>query len=462
VSLAARALGALAPHAFPIGLAAATFVLASGYATGDPDTYWHLASGQWMLDHRELLRTDIFSSTVPGKPYALGEWLGEIALTLVFNAGGWTALVAFRALLAAVASFFLGRVSRAMGAPVVAALVVVVWTIALAKTRWTDRPAIFGLVLFVVVLDLLFHARAGSRRALFALPPLVLLWANLHGSYPLGIGLVLAFSLEAVLVRRADAPRFLAALVACIVLSFLDPDTLGIGGAASHAFTPPRFISEEAPPDVLTPAGLIFAAYVLASLGFALVVGGILLEALLVIPLLWLGLSAQRQLGFFVFAATPFLAAAVAQILFRRRRAFRPWPPAAAGALAVVLSVVAIASVVTVPSIPDETGYPTGALAAVRSGSGTLLNEYDWGGYLIYRAPERKVFVDGRLFLYLPHVLADWDNAVQLRPDWREILRRYDIAEILLRPSRPLVVALREEGWRVRAEGANFVLLARP
>src|SRR5206468_1763737 len=83
----------------------------------------------------------------------------------------------------------------------------------------------------------------------------------------------------------------------------LDPDTLGIGGAASHAFTPPRFISEEAPPDVLTPAGLIFAAYVLASLGFALVVGGILLEALLVIPLLWLGLSAQRQLGFFVFAA---------------------------------------------------------------------------------------------------------------------------------------------------------------
>ena len=75
---------------------------------------------------------------------------------------------------------------------------------------------------------------------------------------------------------------------------------------------------------------------------------------------------------------------------------------------------------------------------------------------------ERKVFVDGRLFLYLPRVLADWDNAVQLRPDWREILRRYDIAEILLRPSRPLVVALREEGWRVRAEGANFVLLARP
>src|SRR5439155_462920 len=251
---------------------------------------------------------------------------------------------------------------------------------------------------------------------------------------PLGIGLVLAFSLEAVLVRRADAPRFLAALVACIVLSFLDPDTLGIGGAASHAFTPPRFISEEAPPDVLTPAGLIFAAYVLASLGLALVVGGILLEALLVIPLLWLGLSAQRQLGFFVFAATPFLAAAVAQILFRRRRAFRPWPPAAAGALAVVLSVVAIASVVTVPSIPDETGYPTGALAAViatrapasdsdlfwhlavgRDIAATGLARVD---HFSWSVPGHTVLTDqwlGELALYVAYTLGGWFGVVVLR-----------------------------------------------
>jgi hypothetical protein len=462
MSLARRALEALAPHAYPLGLAAATFATASGYATGDPDTYWHLASGQWMLDHRELLRNDIFSSTVAGKPYALGEWLGEIVLTLVFNLGGWSALTVFRALLAGLASFFLGRVSRAMGAPLVAALVVVVWAVALAKTRWTDRPAIFGVVLFIVVLDLLFRSRAGSRWALVAIPPVVLLWANLHGSYPLGIGLVLAFTLEALLERRPEARRLLLALGACVVLSFLDPDTLGIGGAASHAFTPPRFISEEVPPDVLTPPGLIFAAFVLASLALALVVGGVLLEGLLVVPLLWLGLSAQRQLVFFIFAATPFIAASLAQLRLGRLRAPRPWPPVAAGAMAAVLCVIALASLVAVPPAPDETGYPTGALAALRAGSGTLLNEYDWGGYLIYRAPERKVFVDGRLFPYLPQVLADWDNAVQLRPDWREVLRRYDVAEVLLRPSRPLVIALREEGWPVRAEGNNFVLLARP
>ena len=70
-----------------------------------------------MLDHREILRTDLFSSTVNGQPYSVGQWLGEIVLTLVFNAGGWAGLAIFRALLVGVAAFFLARLSRRGGAP---------------------------------------------------------------------------------------------------------------------------------------------------------------------------------------------------------------------------------------------------------------------------------------------------------------------------------------------------------
>src|SRR2546423_14215366 len=96
----------IARNAFPIGLAAAGFMLASGYPTGDPDTYWHLASGQWMLDHHEILRADIFSSTVSGQPYSVGQWLGEIGLGLVFNAGGWGRLALFPGLGGARAALF--------------------------------------------------------------------------------------------------------------------------------------------------------------------------------------------------------------------------------------------------------------------------------------------------------------------------------------------------------------------
>src|SRR5256714_9430037 len=161
----------IARNAFPLGLAAAGFTLASGSPTGDPDTYWHLASGQWMLDHHEILRADIFSSTMNGQPYSVGEWLGEIVLAIVFNAGSWAGLAIFRGLLVAIAAFFLARLSRRGGAPLVAALLVVVWALVFSKTRWTDRPAIFTFVLFPGVLDLPYSARARSRRAPLPLPP---------------------------------------------------------------------------------------------------------------------------------------------------------------------------------------------------------------------------------------------------------------------------------------------------
>nr|MDP9320106.1 hypothetical protein [Chloroflexota bacterium] len=304
----------LARNTFPIGLAAAGFTLAVGFPTSDPDTYWHLASGQWMLDHREILRTDIFSSTVSGQPYSVGEWLGEIVLTLVFNAGGWAGLAIFRALLVGIAAFFVARLSRRGGAPLVAALLVAMWALVFSKTRWTDRPAIFTFVLFPVVLDLLYSSRAGSRRALLWIPPLILLWANLHGGYLIGIALVLAFMVEALVRRRPDVVPLALVLVGSIALSFVDPETFGVAGAAGHAFAPPRFISEEAPPDVLEPSGFIFAVFVLATILVALFDGGGALDAILLVPLLWLALSAQRQLAFFVFAATPFVAAGAARL----------------------------------------------------------------------------------------------------------------------------------------------------
>ena len=455
----------LARNAFPIGVAAAGFTLAVGLPTSDPDTYWHLASGQWMLDHHALLKNDVFSSTVPGQPYSVGEWLGEVGLALAFGAGQWVGLAILRAVLVAIAAFFLARLARRGGAPLVAALLVVTWALVVSKTRWTDRPAIFTFVLFPVVLDLLYSARAGSRRALIAIPPLILLWANLHGGYAIGIALLLAFAIEALSSRRPDVGPFALALLASVALSFLDPETFGVGNAAGHALAPPRFISEEAPPDILEPSGLVFAAFVLATLGVALVGGGGLLELLLLVPLLWLALSAQRHLVFFVFAATPFIAAGAARAYARlrpRTRPLRALPAPAASALALLLCAGALASAIGAPSAPDERAYPTGAIEALHTGSGTLLNEYDWGGYLIFRAPERKVFVDGRLFPFYPTVLREYRDAVELRSNWKEVLAKYDVREVLLMPSKALAVALREDGWRVRASGDNFVLLAKP
>ena len=457
--------GWLVRNSAPLAIAAATYALAVGLPPGDPDTYWHIASGRWMVEHQALLREDIFTSTIRGQTYSVGEWLGQVILALAYAAGSWQGIVILRALLVGCAAFFLARVARRLGAPWPAAILVVLFALALSKQAWGDRPQLFSIALFPLVLDLCFAARGGDRRALWAVPPLVLLWTNLHGAYALGIALVGVFALEAVVQRRADARAFAIATIASVAASFLDPGALGLGSAASHVLAPPRFIVEEMPPDVLKPAGFVFAAFVVGALAGALVSGGLLLEALLLVPLLWLALSAQRHLHWFAFAATPFIAAQAATLWaglpYRRGRSY-PLPPAAQAGLAIALVVGAALSTLSAPTAPDEGPYPVAARETIRTGTGNLLHEYDWGGWLIFHHPERPAFIDGRLFPFIPAVLDDYVELTTLRPRWREALERRAIGEVLLRPERPLAVALRDLGWRVRAEGPSFVLLARP
>ena len=458
------------PSLFPFAAAAIAFSLAVGFPAADPDLYWHLASGQWMLEHREILRTDVFSATITGRPFALGEWLGEIVLSVAFGAGGWPGLVLLRSALVAIAAYCAARIARRGGGSTAAAAIVLAVGFVATRSRWTDRPAIFTFVLFPLVLELLFAARAGSRRALIAIPLLLLVWANLHGGYVVGLGLVGAFAAEALLLRRPVARAFLLVLALSTLATFADPETFGLAGAAGHALAPPRFIREEAPPDVLEASGAVLALFLAAAIGVAIVRGAGLLHVLLLGPLTWLALSGQRHVAFFLISALPLLSAGLTEPLRSAARSVsartgtRYRPPASAAALGMAaLLIAAGVSAVGVPTGPDERGYPVGALAALGTGSGVVLNEYDWGGYLIFRAPRRPVFVDGRLFPYVSAgVLDAYREAVELRPGWRTVLARYDVREVLLRPDRALVGALREDGWQTRAEDRTFVLLRRP
>ncbi len=432
----------------PLFVALAAFALALATPPSDPDMYWHLASGKWMLDHGQLLRADVFSSTVNGQPYSVGEWLGEIVLYVAYLA----------------CAFFLTRAALRGGAPIIVAVPVTCAALLLSEIVWTDRPHLFTLALFPLLLELLLAARAGRVGMLLGVPPLMLLWTNLHGGYALGLVLVGIFTLEALLTRRNFAAFAITASTA-FAASLVDPGSLGLGAAAAHATAPPRFIVEESPPDVTRPAGFVFAAFIIGTLALAMRSGGTLLDLLLLAPLLWLGLSAQRHMPYFAFAAAPFISAAIPRAwppLERWLARRRPYPRGAIVGFGAGVAAMALAGLAFVPNAPNEGAYPTVVLDAVRSGSGVILNEYDWGGYLIWRAPERPVFVDGRLFPFLPDVFADWRAAVELGPRWKEVLERYQITQVLLRPDRALVSALREQGWRVVGGDAGSVLLERP
>ncbi|MDE3112773.1 MAG: hypothetical protein KGK34_07490 [Chloroflexota bacterium] len=507
----------LSRQAWPLAVAAAAFALAVGLPAGDPDTWWHLASGRWMVEHRDVLRVDIFSSTATGEPYALGEWLGEVVLYLVFAAASWPGLLVLRAALVAVAAFFVTRLAL-RGAPPAVAVPVAAVALVLSKPVWTDRPQLFTLALFPVVLDLLLAARGGSRRALVAAVPLLFVWSDLHAGYALGVVLLWLFALDALLERR-DAGAFLVAAVAATLAVSADPGALPLARSVAHVAGATRGIVEESPVDVLTPFGALFALVLGVTLLSFLRGGGSLLAAIVLVPMLWLALSAQRYIPLFGFAAVPFIslpsdlaagfsassstdrtpnapgllslggrreasseadrlsgAAASRQsrsddpvhpVREPRREAkpdpSRTTPRSRLVLAALVMWVAALLSIATIPTRPDVSAYPAAALDELRSTSGVLLNEYTWGGYLIWNAPTRPVFVDGRLFPYATDgVLDQYRTAIAVLPGWRATIRRWNVAQALLRPDRPLVQALRDDGWTTVAQGSGYVLLERP
>jgi hypothetical protein len=438
---AARPLtSALSRNAYPLAVASAVFIIAVGLPSTDSDTYWQLATGRWMLDHREFLRQDIFSSTVAGAHFGIGEWFGQLAFAASFATGGWAAIAILRATLIAVSAFFVVRLARRGATPWWISLPLVVAALLVSKITWTDRPLLFTLALFPAVLELLLSLPGGFSRRLLVLPAIFLVWTNLHGGYLLGVAVLAIFAVESLLTNgRRGVPLVLAA-VACVAVTFLNPAPIELAGAAREDFLhPPRFLTEFLPPDVVTPAGALFAGFVMLVIGSALLRGGSLLEALLLAPLLYLAFTAQRQMLFFCFAATAFLGA-------------------------LVLLIAAAASAFGAPVRPDERAYPAGALDSLRSDGGVLLNEYDWGGYLIFNLPERPVFIDGRYVPYLGGVLDDYRALVGLRPGWHDLLDKYKVTELLLRPERPLAVALREDGWRVRSSDRDgrWIVLERP
>lgn len=457
-------------------LAALAAALAMLQAPSDSDLFWHLSQGEWTLDHGAVLDKDIWSFTRDGTAYNTGAWLGDVVMALAYRAGGWIGIDALRAILVGVAAFFTARITLRVQPHAGWASLTVLATVLVSRMVWGDRPQLFTLALFPVVLDVLMSARfEGRPRRLYALPFVFIAWANLHNAFVIGLVAVGVFAIEAVWSgTRTWRWQPAIALAACVIATQVNPAGGGaIKRAAAYGALLPGWIVEDRALDVLSGAGFVFMLLLIAALAAAMIAGREAIAARLGAPLLWpglivpfsvLALAIQRETPYACMILAPFVAAMLPTALARPPVAALA-VPRAAGAIAsmAVVALLAIELAAVAPREPDLSSYPTGAVPLLRDAKGNLLNEYDWGGYLIRFAPEHKTFIDGRgEALFLPDVLDDFQHVVALAPGYRDILKRHDIALVLLRPDRPLAGALREDGWRVVGVDAKWVLLSRP
>ena len=173
----------------------------------DGDVSWHIATGEWILDHRAIPHVDPFSFTWAGKPWVPIEWLAEVFYASAYRLAGYGGVAALvTAALVALHSVFYFNAVRyvrpliAIGAIVLADVAVIPMLVA--------RPHLLTWPLLALWTWLMLRARDRESAPPLVAALLMALWANLHGGFVFGLAIAAAFGLEA-LIASSDKPRAL-------------------------------------------------------------------------------------------------------------------------------------------------------------------------------------------------------------------------------------------------------------
>jgi tetratricopeptide (TPR) repeat protein len=161
----------------------------------ESDTFWHLKTGEWILSHGSIPRTDPFSATVYGKPWLDWEWLFQAGIYSVYTWGGFKALVLAKAAIVFLTGLVIFLACRRNGAGSPLAALLVMATFVAARERLEVRPDVVMLFFAAVTVSLLEAARRGKPLWLLGLPLVEVIWVNVHATFPLGIALAGTYGL---------------------------------------------------------------------------------------------------------------------------------------------------------------------------------------------------------------------------------------------------------------------------
>ncbi len=467
----------------PGGLFLSAVLLAAAFPlTGpirDPDFWWHLRSGQLILQGGGLLHTDPFTYTVSSHVWTMHEWLTEVLFAKLYAWGGLGAIVAVLSVvswLGVVCIVARSRLDRpgpfALGGGIVLAVIA-------GYPIWGPRAQMLTFAFACLTLLLAErHLRCGGRLA-WLLLPMFLLWGNLHSGFLIGLGfltvIVIAEAAAHLLHLEGRAPAnrvrslgilFVGSLLVCAI-NLNGPSIIlypfgTLGSAAQQSL-----ILEWHSPDFHDWSVRIFALMLLSLVAFIVANRVIRLrDAALVLVTIVLALQSVRHIALFVAAATPVWITQADMLLARRRRRLpraQKLPPVgmrliAWGALCGALLAVYIGSRI-IPAVRTHEDslfyaqdFPVCAARWLAADPLPLhvFNQYGEGGYLAYRLSGHgdRVYIFGDAALMGDDLLYHYGDVESVTPRWDGILRDAGTDLVLFDTNAPLSnVMLHASDW---------------
>ena len=442
----------------------------------DTDTWWHIRSGEHTLN-QGMIRADPFSHSMQGEPWINHSWGSQVILYGVWQIAGNAGLALYTAVLATAGMALLYPICA--GNVYVRAFALALGALT-ASVFWSARPQMLSFVFSALVLLILYRYKRERVDHLWLLPPVMLVWGNLHAGFSIGfifMGGFIAGEILGNLFRRRDSsdapllsPRGIRKLVIVALVSVaalvVNPyglemlrvpfDTVGIGVLRQYIqeWNSPNFQERQTWPFILMIVGLLgVVGASRKSLDWT--------DFVLVSGTLFMALLYGRNIAVFAVAATPVLAHHADAALSARGWAFQPVTRVTARqarlnqVLAGLMLLAALAYVVYViePERVDtaQREYLPVMVAefiATERPPGPMFNSYNWGGYLLWALPDYPVYVDGRTDLYRDAFLTRYLRAALGHDGWRETLDEDGVNLVVVEPNSGLARALRDEpGW---------------
>jgi hypothetical protein len=385
----------------------------------DTDIWWHLRTGQWIVDHAQVPATDPFSAYGDGKHWIAYSWLFEILVYGLYIKLGLMGIVVFTVAMSLLIALVLHGALRRAELPFIAEGFLMAVALGAMSHLIFPRSWFFSILFFTVELSLLFHVRRTDNVApLLALPPLFALWANLHMQFIYGLAVLALFLMEGLLSQlpylrqyprqypKISLGRMSLLLLACLAATLITPyhfrlyipifEVIGQTGAF-------QFILELLP--------LSFRSFVSwLVLGLTIVAAFVLgwqrawlpFPTLLLLMGSFLAFRARRDAWVLVLAAV--------FIITEYGRFVTSEPSFGFTKLRIICVVVALTVVIYLIGLTRqisehqlqsvvERNFPVAAVKFVneKNYSGPLYNHFNWGGYLIWSLPRLLVSMDGRM-----------------------------------------------------------------
>jgi hypothetical protein len=433
----------------------------------DPDVWWHLRTGEWIVRAGWVPTIDPFSSFGYQKSWIAYSWLFELILYGVHSVLGLQGIVFFTVALALLIALALHRLVRGAKLSFRSEIIITAMGLACMKSLMSPRPWLFSILFFIIELNLLLEfRRSGAIRTLYQLPILFCLWANIHVQFVYGLAVLFLFVAEPLIIRLVCSPgtadpKFpgvgrgsVIVLALSMMATLATPYHVFIYRTVFEYATQTAVfqnIAEMHPLFFRNPIDWIFLTLILTA---TFVLGWRKETALFPYFLLALGallsFRARRDVWVGAVAAVAVVSnprvirAAADRLEFTKTKVL-------AVALIVGITLFFSARLRNITELELEAhvrrNFPVDAVAFVRKHnfSAPLYNHFDWGGFLIWSLPEFKVSMDGRTNLQgekrIEANLAVWAGHQGWASDAELVGAKLIIAEL----GRPLTALLRRD-----------------